>query len=623
MKLYDLYEGQVRSRDVVVEFAESYDVVIAGLGVAGAVAAITAAENGLKVLGIERLGAPGGIGTLGDIWYYYRGNKGGLYSKIDEYAQMLYEQDREADGFTPASATRGQTGVYKAEAISHFCDLAGVESVYGAMVTGVYREDNKVVGVRWFDGKRTRVTGSKFVIDCTADGVVVLSAGGKMTTGRETDHSFQPYSNIMCSYSGGTLHCANTDSGSLDQYDPYEYGWASLYSATTPMFLPTRFKDDPRFIELAPLLGLREGRTIVGEGGTLVTADKYLREAAEGEDGKAVFYGMSHIDDHSQDFAYGGDVYREYMSLCGLWSLDVMFGIPKNALIPDGLDGILAAGRMVAVDHAVAQAMRMKDDMQKSGECAADIAFLAIRGQIAAKDVNDNSLRALLKDTGCLKDADHAQLMKIGAAIEDEHYLTDPVKFREYLSSDKPGIAILSAKFMPASFTETLEEWLYSDDRLLSHNAALALAIRRDQRALPVLREMLASRDGYTPRSGYYVPDHALAAATAVGLLGDVGSINQLFAMMEPGYTDGIPFFRSYLVQDETALRYEYFTHAHAALLSIASRCRQARKIILQKLDAIIDDPALKLEVGLRATANTVADRTEVTRTVQRNAKLI
>ncbi len=37
------------------DFQQTYDVIVAGLGTAGAVAAIVAARRGLRVLGLERI----------------------------------------------------------------------------------------------------------------------------------------------------------------------------------------------------------------------------------------------------------------------------------------------------------------------------------------------------------------------------------------------------------------------------------------------------------------------------------------------------------------------------------------------------------------------------------------
>ena len=48
-----------------LEVKKKYDVIVCGGGVAGVAAAVTAANNGLKTLLIEKSNILGGLGTLG------------------------------------------------------------------------------------------------------------------------------------------------------------------------------------------------------------------------------------------------------------------------------------------------------------------------------------------------------------------------------------------------------------------------------------------------------------------------------------------------------------------------------------------------------------------------------
>lgn len=56
---------------------EEYDVIVAGGGTAGAIAAIVAAEHGMKTLVVERSNCCGGIGTGGLVTNYYYGIRHG------------------------------------------------------------------------------------------------------------------------------------------------------------------------------------------------------------------------------------------------------------------------------------------------------------------------------------------------------------------------------------------------------------------------------------------------------------------------------------------------------------------------------------------------------------------
>ena len=79
MILREVIDNKVRTSVVDPLFEESYDLVVVGLGTAGAFSLITAGREGLNVLGVEQLNGMGGTGTLGAIAGYYFGAEGGLY----------------------------------------------------------------------------------------------------------------------------------------------------------------------------------------------------------------------------------------------------------------------------------------------------------------------------------------------------------------------------------------------------------------------------------------------------------------------------------------------------------------------------------------------------------------
>ena len=60
MRYLSIYDGVSVSDTKSVLFDEDFDIIVAGVGTAGAVAA---AQSGLRVLGVERMTAPGGMGV--------------------------------------------------------------------------------------------------------------------------------------------------------------------------------------------------------------------------------------------------------------------------------------------------------------------------------------------------------------------------------------------------------------------------------------------------------------------------------------------------------------------------------------------------------------------------------
>ena len=99
-----------------------------------------------------------------------------------------------------------------------------------------------------------------------------------------------------------------------------------------------------------------------------------------------------------------------------MWGWNVPLPVPAGALIPKGVYGILAAGRNVSVDHDIALGLRMKDDVQKSGEAAARLAAAAIRAGVDVREADTDALREKLFASGCLKAQDEE------VRIEKQHY---------------------------------------------------------------------------------------------------------------------------------------------------------------------------------------------------------
>jgi len=64
----------------------NYDIIVAGFGTAGAVAAIAAARRGAKVLVLEKGTYPGGLQTGGFITGYYVQEPTGLTAELEREA---------------------------------------------------------------------------------------------------------------------------------------------------------------------------------------------------------------------------------------------------------------------------------------------------------------------------------------------------------------------------------------------------------------------------------------------------------------------------------------------------------------------------------------------------------
>lgn len=161
------------------------DVVVAGAGSAGMVAALAAARNGASVLLVERGGFLGGISTaVLDTMYAFHapgersekvvsGLPDEVVARIERYDALLRRPNTFGSG----------TGLtYNPETLKRVWDdmaaEAGVKVLLHSFILGAETEDGTVGGIRFANKAGLHVARGKAVIDATGDADVVAEAGG-------------------------------------------------------------------------------------------------------------------------------------------------------------------------------------------------------------------------------------------------------------------------------------------------------------------------------------------------------------------------------------------------------------------------------------------------------------
>ncbi|WP_158606970.1 FAD-dependent oxidoreductase [Paenibacillus ginsengarvi] len=559
--------------------ADRYDVIVVGLGTAGAIAAIAAARKGLSVLGIDRHTSMGGAGTAGGVVGYYFGTRGGLYEEIDAKVPAT-----EKDVFTPAFGVNveGKQYVFEREAA-----LAGVDIRYETTVLGVKLEGRTVTGLEVFSARRGRyAVASGVVIDCTGNADICRLAGCELRGGREFDGQPQPFSNALFGFDKDRVRAFYTDSGYVFPENPDSMSAAIVNSALLSTHLKEQYNEENRFMRIAPQLGVRESQFIVGEDN--VTLDRFLQEGYSRE---PLFMAYSNLDNHSKDVAFESGLQRDWTVAASLWGLKFTVPIPLGALIPRGYDGLLAAGRCLAVDHDMASCVRMKRDMQKCGEAAAYAAYLAVTKKVRLKEVPYAELSQLLRESGCLSERDEVYFEHRVAHGEQQsgpiRWMSDIREIREALSGTKPGVAIWSAKLLGEAIRPKLLGWMdRSEPEHLRKHSAMALALMGAAEAAPVLREMARERDPFVPLTSLkYNQARGYAAVYLLGRLADREAIPELIALLRT--REGFSFIdanREFL-SDETDLRFQYVSYALMALAAIGDRHEDARPVIAEAFE--------------------------------------
>lgn len=609
MKLSQRIEGRLDQGEIgQPAFTRQYDVIVTGLGTAGSIAAIAAARRGLSVLGIESLTCMGGTGTAGAILSYYFGLKGGLHEEFDEEIGKL-----ERDGYPRRGKSSGD--LKKLVLDRHALD-AGVEISYESTVIGVYIEGNTVKGLRWISPEGVQEAGAKVVIDCTGNAEVCAMAGCGIRQGRDMDGRAQPFSNALELVSGNRIGTYYTDSGYVDPTSGEDVSRAIIESATLPTHLRDYYDGNTRIVRIAPLLGIREGRFIEGEED--VTLASFLNDSSSDQ---PLFHAYSNLDNHSKDIAFESTNQQDWIVGAGLWGLNFSVPVPLGALIPKGFDGLLSAGRCIALDHDISGCIRMKREMHKSGEAAAAAAAISIERGIRLKDVPYEPLAAELRKTGCLNEQAYVRyrdtsLPKETWAITERDassiWLTDTHAIREALSGEKPGIAIWSAKRLGMRINMRLREWAaQTEDENLSKASAFALALQNDEEAIPTLREMVKSRDPFVPKtSRKYNQVRGYSAIYLLGKLGDAEIVPELLAIMQDRESFVNSSTDAEFINTDDDYFFQYFTFSLMALYRIGEKHVRLRRGIADSIEAIVERPGFALAVTLKGNTELQHDMT-------------
>lgn len=533
----------------------SFDVIVVGFGTAGTSAALTAAGEGLSVLALESLAMPGGSATAGGIFSYYYGFKGGYYRSVDKEASVL-----------PGFAPRSGSGIAKTVIYDMRAKTLSLDVRYESTFTQALTDGNRVVGVRWVQNGVPHEAYAKTVIDCTAEASVCVNAGCAMHGGRLTDGVFQPFSSVYY-YIGqdGGLGYTYCDNGVVNPYDADDFGRKIRDAQSSYIHLRASYADHSYF-GTAPLIGLREGRKIVGE--ETVSFEAIMRGNYSR---KPLYFGRSNLDNHGKDSALEDPIYRDWITIAGMWGWSVSIPVPKGALIPMGWDGLLAAGRNVSVEHNLAMGLRMKDDAYKSGESAAVLAACSIRQNCSAKDVDDDLLRQKLTERGCLGgEGMLLEQQERDRRIGEPWWCDDDVQLAEELAGDAPGYAIWSA--VQLQKTALLHERLHAEDDNSRYHAALALALLDDASAVETLMEAACTKDGVMSKSSRrFGTLRSVAAIAALERLADERAADLLLSMLADRTCTAeiAPQYHDLMIDDED-VRFQYDTHLIRALCAIA-----------------------------------------------------
>jgi hypothetical protein len=419
---------------------DRYDVVVVGAGSAGSSAAISAARAGASTLLVDRLAFMGGTSTavLDTFYAFYtpgaspRRVVGGLGWEVAEALT--------ADGvaFERPNTYGAGTGVtYDQEALKvlweRLAEDAGVELLLHTWATGVRVADGRLEAIRvWNKGGERWVSAAAFV-DASGDADVCALAGVPHDAPSDGG-SIQSLSTLFkvanvdiaaaSAVKKQELWTRMREAAASGEYrlpriegswhrTPFE-GVALIHmtripnvDATDPAQLTAaevegrrqvreyhRFLRDcvPGFersvvVATSPSIGVRESRRVHGD--YRLTRDDVLGGCRFPDE---IALCGAPIEDHGA----GGDTEWQYVGEGGV------YGIPYRCLLPQGIDGLLVAGRCFSATHDAHASARSMATCMAMGQAAGTAAAMAVAGGSVPRHVAAADLRFRLLADGAL-----------------------------------------------------------------------------------------------------------------------------------------------------------------------------------------------------------------------------
>lgn len=411
-----------------------YDLIVLGGGITGVCAAVAAARQGQKVLLIEKSGSLGGAMVnmyVNPFMRYFVGhwaektiiNRGIFLELLDELKAM--------NGMANTSTFNEE---YMKLLLDRKCTRAGVNVLFLAHFTEVEKEGNtlKSISVETRMGKYT--FSADTFIDASGDAMLAYKAGCPAQVGREEDNACQPMTlcfrmagvnikrfkaakpKVQALYkkfqaegkiknprenvlsfihtSDGVLHLNSTRVVGLSPLEPFDISKAEMIAREQMLELFEFLKKNApgckkaTLLSSAPEIGVRESRMI--KGAYTITAEDLLT-CREFEDSVAV--GCYSVDIHSPDGS--GTTIKKIPA--GKW-----YHIPYRALLPEGADNLLVAGRCISSTHEAQSAYRVLPIVANIGEAAGLAAALAKKEGATLADVPMDMLHTLLDESNLL-----------------------------------------------------------------------------------------------------------------------------------------------------------------------------------------------------------------------------
>ncbi|WP_274652260.1 FAD-dependent oxidoreductase [Paenibacillus humicola] len=447
----------------------SVGVLVAGGGSSGACASYTAAGEGVRTALVDLNPGLGGTGTFGGVDSYWFGRKAGFAARIQE-AVLALQRELRYKGHKWSIEAKMHVLLEKAV-------NGGVELILNAVTFGVVMQGSRAKGAVVATCWGPKAVLAEAVVDATGDGDLAAFAGADFVYGSEKDHTVMWYS--LAQYTSPDK-IQNNFTSMVDVSNALDYTRAILAGRRRG----TNTHDHGIYV------ATRESRHIKGDVVMKLTDQLLHRKWPDVIN--------VHFSNHDVKGVSGAD----WVNI-GLIPPNLEIEIPYRMLLPQGLDGMLVAGKAVSATHDALPAIRMQADLENLGAAAALAAVQAVCTGMPLRAVDLKRLQRRLAAEGLLAERTAERTLR-------------PIRYRdgdlerlvESIEADKPLYEYSNMRMNevyegPIPFAEIcsvgprivpfLERALGRADGLRRIRLAQALAMFGSNAGAPVLIEAILS----------------------------------------------------------------------------------------------------------------------------------
>ena len=430
-------------------FVDEYDVVVAGGGASGLIAAVSASRAGAKTLLLEHANCLGGTGTYSMVaqWIgFFNRNRQVVGGIAEELAKLVVKLGG-SEGFKQyvmAEASASPISMvhfaFNPETVKIACDEiamgAGVSLRLHSRVVAPILVGDCVKGVVVEDAGGRSAVSAKVVVDATGDACVAHAAGVELADPEvKSRRDGQPFT-LMFRLSNVNVPAFRAipreekRALALRGLAEKRIFWESLSFCSTPgntdaICLMSRVSGfdatDPRDLTSAEIEGRRQIGSIVDFLKENVAGfDKAVLAAIAGHIGVREtrrIVGKYTLGEHDilsnkrfpDSIALGAgplDIHEAGGTGISLHVPEQPFEIPMRCLVPSKVEGLLVTGRAISATRAANGGARHMATAMALGEAAGVLAALSVN---SSGEVSPQHVRAILRDRGGYVSVEDAQ----------------------------------------------------------------------------------------------------------------------------------------------------------------------------------------------------------------------